>query len=68
MRLLLRLAAAAVFHLGIHLCFELAVNVSFAFRAEIRDALPLLALMVPMAMLAGCGPFSTCPTLFAASS
>lgn len=52
MSLFLGLAAAAIFYLGTHLYFELAANVSSAFRAELREALPLLALMVPMAMLA----------------
>jgi O-antigen/teichoic acid export membrane protein len=52
MSLALGAAGAAIFYLGTHLYFEHAANLGSGFRAELRDALPLLALMVPMAMLA----------------
>lgn len=52
MSLLLGAAGAGIFYVGTHYYFELAANVGSAFRTELRGALPLLALMVPMAMLA----------------
>lgn len=53
MSLLLGLAAASIIYLGTHLYFDRAANIGPGFRAEMRDALLLLALMVPMAMLGG---------------
>jgi O-antigen/teichoic acid export membrane protein len=51
MSLLLGLAAAGIIYVGTQLYFDLAANLTPKFRAEARDALPWLALMVPMAML-----------------
>ncbi|MFL6846184.1 MAG: flippase [Allosphingosinicella sp.] len=52
MSLALGAAGAAILYFATHFYFEHAANVGSVFRAELRGALPLLALMVPMAMLA----------------